>query len=82
MTEWNATISLSLKYSRQDIDLILVWGDPDDDPRTAARNKISNHVRGKGKFGLSELKRYLYKGVRVMSKAEFQREFIEYFSTI
>lgn len=45
-------------------------------------NKISNHVRGKGKFGLSELKRYLYKDVRVMSKAEFQREFIEYFSTI
>ena len=76
--EWRRTdFCANISFSRQNIDLILVWDDPDDDPRTAARNKISNHVRGKGKFGLSELKRYLYKDVRVMSKAEFQREFIE-----
>ena len=28
-------------------------------------------------FGLSDLKRYLYKDVQVMSTTEFQREFID-----
>ena len=63
----------NISFSRENIDLILVWNDPNDDPK----KRIGNHVRGKGMFGLSDLKRYLYKDVHVMSTTEFQREFID-----
>ena len=67
----------NISFSRENIDLILVWNNPNDDPKTAARERINNHLRTKGKFGLSDLKRYLYKDVHIMSKSEFQHEFIE-----
>ena len=52
------------------------WNNPNDDPKVVDRERINNCFRAKGKFGLSDLKRYLYKDVRVMSKTEFQHEFV------
>lgn len=72
--EWQrADFHGNISFSRGNVDLILVWNDPHDDPK----KRIGNHIRGKGMFGLSDLKRYLYKDVQVMSTTEFQREFID-----
>mgnify|MGYP000216071689 CR=1 FL=1 len=52
------------------------WNNPNDDSKVVDRERINNRFMAKGKFGLSDLKRYLYKDVCVMSKTEFQHEFV------
>ena len=66
-----------ISFSRENIEFILVWENPDKNQGTAPRISIGDHVRKKGKFGLNSLKGYLYKDTRVMSKIEFQQEFID-----
>lgn len=76
--EWRrADFCSNISFSRKNIDYILVWEDPDKDPKTADRQKIKNHVRKNSKFYLNTLSPYLYKQVHIMSKVEFQQEFVE-----
>jgi len=63
----------NISYSHENIDYILVWEDKNGDPR----KRIENHVQKNGKLGLNRLAHYLYKEVHVMSKAEFQQEFVD-----
>ena len=39
------------------------WNNPNDDPKVVDRERINNRFRAKGKFGLSDLKRYLYNDI-------------------
>ncbi|WP_444707175.1 hypothetical protein ACT26D_11335 [Megasphaera elsdenii] len=68
----------NISFSRKNIEFILVWENHDNNPETAIRSGIGNHIRKKGKFGLNILNGYLYKNTRVMSKMEFQHEFIDW----
>ena len=52
------------------------WNNRKEDTKVVDRERLNNRFMAKGKFGLSDLKRYLYKDVRVMSKTEFQHEFV------
>lgn len=72
--EWRRADFLgNISFSRENIDLVLVWDDPNDDPK----KQIGNHIRKKGMFGLDKLKQYLYRNICVMSRTEFQRGFID-----
>ena len=67
----------NISFSRRNIDFILVWENPDADPKNEEKRKISNHITRKGMFKLDRLKHYIYRDIQVMSKREFQRDFVD-----
>lgn len=67
----------NISFSRRNIDFILVWEDPTCNPKHVAQKRIHHHLSRLSKLGLARLKRYIYKNVQIMSKAEFQYRFVD-----
>lgn len=67
----------NISFSRKNIDFILVWENSARNPKDAAQKGIHHHLNRMGQFGLSRLKRYIYKNLQIMSKAEFQHRFVD-----
>lgn len=67
----------NISFSRKNIDFILVWEDPACNPKCAAQKRLHHHLNRLGELGLARLKRYIYKNVQIMSKAEFQHRFVD-----
>lgn len=67
----------NISFSRKNIDFVLVWEDSALNYKDEAQKRIHNHLSRLGKFCLDRLKRYIYKDIQVMSKVEFQHEFVD-----